>query len=91
MLAFLCFKRVFYRALREMRYYWTDERYQITYGKRVIHVVTTMRDHGYFSFTTRVSGKFFNKILLEVLMSCTKHFDLSSSLTASCVARFMIC
>ena len=68
-----------------------DERYQITYGKRVIHVVTTMRDHGYFSFTTRVSGIFFNQILLEVLMSCTKHFDLSSSLTASCVARFMIC
>ena len=25
------------------------------------------------------------------LMTCTKHFDLSSSLTASCVARFMIC
>ena len=24
-------------------------------------------------------------------MNCTKHFDLSSSLTASCVARFMIC
>ena len=39
----------------------------------------------------RVSGKFFNQILLEVLMNCTKHFDLSSSLTASCVARFMIC
>ena len=39
MLAFLCFKRVFYRALREMRYYWTDERYQITYSKRVTHAV----------------------------------------------------
>ena len=26
-----------------------------------------------------------------MLMNCTKHFDLSSSLTASCVARFMIC
>ena len=25
------------------------------------------------------------------LMTCTKHFDLSSSLTASCVVRFMIC
>ena len=24
-------------------------------------------------------------------MNCTKHFDFSSSLTASCVARFMIC
>ena len=24
-------------------------------------------------------------------MNCTKHFDLSGSLTASCVARFMIC
>ena len=40
---------------------------------------------------TRLSGKFLNQILLEVLMNCTKHFDLSSSLTASCVARFMIC
>ena len=51
-----------------MRYYWTNERYQITYGKSVIHVVTTMRDHGYFSFTTRVSGKFFNQILLACLI-----------------------
>ena len=32
-----------------------------------------------------------NQILLEVLMNCTKHFDLSSSSTACCVARFMIC
>ena len=24
-------------------------------------------------------------------MNCTKHFDLSSSLTASCVAKFMMC
>ena len=30
-------------------------------------------------------------MLLEVLMSCTKHVDLSNSLTASCVARLMIC
>ena len=37
------------------------------------------------------SGKILNQILLEVLMNCTKHFDLSSSLTASCVARFIIC
>ena len=36
-----------------------------------------------------MSGKTLNQILLEVLMNCTKH--LSSSLTASCVARFMIC
>ena len=35
--------------------------------------------------------KISNQILLEVLMNCTKHFDLSSSLMASCVARFMIC
>ena len=48
-------------------------------------------DHGYCSFTTRVSGKILNQILLEVLMNCTKHFDLSNSLTASCVARFVIC
>ena len=32
-----------------------------------------------------------NQILLEVLMNCTKQFYLSSSLTASCVARFMMC
>ena len=31
--------RVFYRALREMRFYWTDERYQITYRKRVTRAV----------------------------------------------------
>ena len=48
-------------------------------------------DHGYCSFTTRVSGKNLNKILLEMMMNCTKYFDLSSSLMASCVARFMIC
>ena len=35
--------------------------------------------------------KICNQILLEVLMNRTKHFDLSSSLTASCVARLMIC
>ena len=29
--------------------------------------------------------------MLEVLINCAKHFDLSSSLTASCVARWMIC
>ena len=36
-------------------------------------------------------GKFFNQMLLEVLMNCTKHFDLSSSSTASYIERFMIC
>ena len=35
--------------------------------------------------------KICNQILLEVLMNRTKHFDLSSSSTASCVARLMIC
>ena len=51
-----------------------------------------LHDDGYCSFTTRVSGKILNQILLEVLMNCTnKHFDLSRSLTASCVAIFMIC
>ena len=101
MLAFLCFWRVFYRASWEMRYFWTDERYQITCSKRVTHAVKMVDscsrvngvlyivpDRGYRSFT---SGKILNQILLEVLMNCTKHFDLSSSLTASCVARFMIC
>ena len=48
-------------------------------------------DHGYCSFTTRVGGKNLNQTLLEVLTNCTKHFDLSSSLTVSCVARFMYC
>ena len=48
-------------------------------------------DYGYRSFTKKVSGKILNQILLEVLMNCTKHIDLSSSSTASCVARFFIC
>ena len=49
-------------------------------------------DHdGYCSFTTIVSGKCFSKILLEVVMNCTKHFDLNSSLRASSVVRFVIC
>ena len=30
--------------------------------------------------------KLLNQLLLEVLMNCTKHFDLRNSLTASCVA-----
>ena len=47
--------------------------------------------YGYCSFTTRVRGKILNQILLEVWMSSTKHFDLSSSLTPSCFTRFMIC
>ena len=104
MLAFLYFYRVFYRALWEMRYYWTDERYQITYTKRVTHAVKMVdscsRENGvlctvawsWLLFLHEESGwKILNQILLEVLMNCTKHFDLSSSLTASCVARFMIC
>ena len=49
-------------------------------------------NHDYHSFTTRVGGgEILNQILLEVSMNCTKHFDLSSSLTASFFARFMIC
>ena len=48
-------------------------------------------DHDYYSFTTRVSGRILHQMSVEVLMNCTKYFDLSSSLTASCVARFMIC
>ena len=27
------------RFMRKMRYYWTDERYQITHNKRVTHAV----------------------------------------------------
>ena len=87
-----------------MRYYWTDERYQITYSKRVTRAVKMIdscsRENGvlctvarsWLLFLHEESGwKILNQILLEVLMNCTKHFDLSSSLTASCVARFMIC
>ena len=37
------------------------------------------------------SGEILKQILLEMLTNCTEHFDLSSSLTASCVTRFMIC
>ena len=87
-----------------MRYYWTDERYQITYGKRVTRAVKMVdscsRDNGGLCTVARSwllflhnesEWKILNQILLEVLMNCTKHFDLSSSLTASCVARFVIC
>ena len=48
-------------------------------------------DHGYRSFTTRVSAKILNQISLEVFMNCTKYFDWSSSFQASCVSRFVIC
>ena len=88
----------------EMRHYWTYERYQITYSKRITHAVKMVdscsRESGVLcsavrlwlsSFTTRVRGKILNQILLEVWMSSTKHFDLSSSLTPSCFTRFMIC
>ena len=104
MLAFLCFWCVFYRASWEMRYYWTDERYQITHSKRVTHgvkmvdscsrvnIVLYIVARSWLSFLHDESDwKNLNQILLEVLMNCTKHFYLSSSLTASCVARFMIC
>ena len=48
-------------------------------------------DHGCCSWRREWVEKTLNQILLEVLMNCTKHFDLTSSLTASCVARFVIC
>ena len=54
-------------------------------------IVVRGHDRGYYSFTTRVNGKILNQMLLEVLRNCTLYFDLSSSLTASCFARFMIC
>ena len=54
-------------------------------------IVVRGHDRGYCSFTTRVNGKILNQILLEVVRNCTLYFDLSSSLTASCFARFMIC
>ena len=48
-------------------------------------------DHDYCSFTTRVSGKILNQVCLRCWWSAPKIFDFNSSLTASCVARFMIC
>ena len=48
-------------------------------------------DHGCCSWRREWAEKTLNQILLEALMNCTKHFDLTSSLTASCVARFVIC
>ena len=87
-----------------MRYYCTDGRYQITYSKRVTHAVKMVdscsRENGVLCTVARSwllflhnegDWRILNQILLEVLMNCTKHFDLSSSLMASCVARFMIC
>ena len=75
-----------------MRYYWTDERYQITYSKRVTHAVKMVdscsRENGVLCTVARswllflhdeIEWKNFNQILLEVLMNCTKHFDLNSS------------
>ena len=82
-----------------MRYYWTDKRHQITYCKQVTHAVKMVDSYSRENSvlcTTKVSGKILNQILLEVSMNCTKHFDLSSSLTLSsltlsCVARFLVC
>ena len=54
-------------------------------------VLCTVARPWLLSFTTRVSGKILNQLVLEVLMNCAKHFDLSTSLTASCFARCMIC
>ena len=79
------------RFMRKMRYYWTDERYQITYNKRVTHAVKMVdscsRENGVLCTVARswlflhdeIEWKNFNQILLEVLMNCTKHFDLNSS------------
>ena len=89
-----------------MREYWTDERYQIIYRKRVTHAVkmadSCLRENGVgvlcpvarswlLFLHDEGEWKILNQILLEVLMNCTEHFDLRSSLTESCVARFMIC
>ena len=81
-----------------------DERYQITYSKRVTRAVKMVdscsRENGVLCTVARSwllllhdesEWKNFESSMLEVLMKCTKHFDFNSSLTASCVARFMIC
>ena len=69
------FKRVFYRALREMRYYWTDERYQITYSKRVTRAVKMMdscsRENGVLCTVAR------SWLLFLHDESEWKHFELS--------------
>ena len=62
-----------------------------THAVKMVEFCALQHDHRYCSFTTRVCGKIVNQILLEMLLNCTKHFDSSSSLTASCVARCMIC
>ena len=75
--------------------YWTHERHQITYSKRVTRdgkmVDSCSRARSWLLFLHRLSGKYLNQIVLEELRNCTLYFDLSSSLTASCFARFMIC
>ena len=66
-----------------MRYYWKDERDQITYTKRVTHAVKMVdscsRENGvlctvawsWLLFLHEESGwKILNQILLEVLMNC---------------------
>ena len=87
-----------------MRYYWTDERYQITYSKRVTNAVKMVdscsRENGvlctvarswFCSFTTRVSGKILNQVCLRSWWIAPNILFLSSSLKANCVARIMIC
>ena len=77
-----------------MRYYWTDESYQITCSKRVTHAVKMVDsctiENGVRCTVARSwllflhdesDWKNLNQILLEALMSSTKYFDLSSSLT----------
>ena len=94
----------YFSSIRD--WYSRYHRYQIIYSKRVTHAVkmadSCLRENGVGVLCTVARSwllflhdegewKILNQILLEVLMNCTEHFDLRSSLTESCVARFMIC
>ena len=104
MLAFLCFYRVFYRILREMRHHWTDERYQVTYSKRVTHAVKMVdsctRENGVLCTVARSwllflhdesEWKIFESNIAWGVDELHQTFWFEQFLTASCVARFMIC
>ena len=99
-----CILLFFYYFTTILRYYWKDKRYHITFSKRVTYAVKMVdsctRENGVLCTVVRSwllflhngsEWKIFNCILLEVLVSFAKHFDLSSSFATSCVVRFMIC
>ena len=75
-----------------------------TSRKRVTHAVKMVdscsRENGILCTVARLSlwflheesaWKNFESNIARGMINCIKHFDLNSSLTASCVARFTIC